>query len=193
MTTPDPHDNPLIEPIVDVEALRDYMSGVSLKGYQENAAEDIIAGVIGEITAYLGRPVVVKRRAERVIGGRGGAWLRATPVIEVLTVDGMPYPEWDVHLGAIPGGRLHTGRWGRHLVDYIGGLAADDEARPLLRAEILRAAADEMTNRHDDTHSVKDLTIRQSDVRDPKRNASPTPEQRHRFVRLERYRRRMVR
>lgn len=197
MTTPDPQDDPqddpLVEPLVDIEALRDYMGGVSLKGYQESAAEDVIAGVIAEIASYLNRPVVVRERTERVVAGRGGAWLSATPVLSVASVDDAPYAEWDQYLSAIPSGRLHRARWGENIVVYTGGLAADREARDLLRIEVLRAAADEMTNRHDDTASVKDLTIRKSDNRSPKRSESPAPEQRARFARLERYKRRSVR
>lgn len=191
MTTPNPQDNPVVEPIVDVSALRDYMSNVNLKGYQESAAEDIITGIVAEVTAYLGRPVVVRERTERVVAGRGGAWLSATPVLSVTSVDGMPYAEWDSHLSAIPAGRLHRARWGENVVVYVGGLAADVDARDLIRIEVLRAAADEMTNRHDDTASVKDLTVRKSDS-SPKRSESPSREQDERFVRLKRYKRRYV-
>lgn len=140
-------------PLVEVEDLQDYMSGVGLTGYQQDAAADIIAGVTGQIGAYLGRPVLLRERTEFAVHG----WLSATPVTAIWTVDGVVY-------NLTSPGRYANGNIGREAtVRYTGGLAADEEARDLLRITILRAAAAEMTNRHDDTVSVKDLEIRNPD------------------------------
>lgn len=138
-------------PLVEVEDLRDYMSGVNLTGYQADAAADIIMGVTGQIGAYLGRPILVRERTEWAVQG----WLSATPVTAIWEVDGVIY-------NLTTPGRYVNGNIGREaLVRYTGGLAADEDARDLLRITIMRAASFEMTNRHDDTVTVKDLDIRE--------------------------------
>lgn len=152
MTTPVPP-----PPLVEVEDLRDYMSGVSLTGYQADAATDIIAGITGQIGAYLGRPILVRERTELAVQG----WLAATPVTAIWEVDGVIY-------NLTTPGRYANGNIGREaVVRYTGGLAADEEARGLLRITILRAASIEMTNRHDDTVTVKDLDIREPGAAGP--------------------------
>lgn len=136
--------------LVTVDDLRDYMSGVGLTTSQEDAAQDIIDGIIGQIEAVLGRPVAVEERTEYAASG----WLLATPVAAIYEIDGY------AHTG--PVGRLVGGSLGYvATVRYMGGLGADPSARRLLRVTILRAAAAEMTNRHDDTVSVKDLDVRE--------------------------------
>ena len=137
-------------PLVTVDDLRDYMSGVGLTTSQEDAAQDIIDGLVGQIEAVLGRPVAIEERVEYASSG----WLSATPVQAVHEIDGYAH--------TAPLGRLVTGNLGyAATVRYTGGLGADPSARRLLRITILRAAAAEMTNRHDDTVSVKDLDIRE--------------------------------
>lgn len=137
--------------LVTVDDLRDYMSGVGLTTSQEDAANDIIDGIVGEIEAFLGRPVLVEERTEYAASG----WLEATPVTAIYEVDGLAYTATDVS-------RYANGKIGYPAtVRYAGGLAANPSARRLLRIAILRAAAREMTNRHDDTVSVKDLDVRE--------------------------------
>lgn len=138
------------DPVVTVDDLRDFMSGIELEGFQREAAEDVIAGLLGQISGYLGRPVVVRERTEYASRG----WLKGTPVVSIKTIDGIDYNLTSP--GAMTGGRLGYAA----TVTYTGGLLADEDARDLIRIMVLRAAADEMTNRHDDTVSVKDLTVR---------------------------------
>lgn len=182
-------DGPLL---VEVDELRDYMSGIELAGYQQAAAEQVIRGVTAEIEAYLGRPILVKERIEKVVARRGGGWLSATPVLSIADIDGSVYADWDPYLSAIPDGRLHGARYGTNVVRYTGGLAADENALALLRAEILRAAAVEMTNKHDDTMSLRGLDIRESND-DEKPKGTPHGVQTQQFERLKRYKRRGVR
>lgn len=152
MTTPAP-----VAPLVEVEDLQDYMSGAKMTGYQEDAALDIIMGVTGQIGAFLGRPILVRERTEWATQG----WLSATPITAIWDVDGVAY-------NLTTPGRYVNGNIGREaLVRYTGGLAADEDARDLLRITILRAAAVEMTNRHDDTITVKDLDIREPGAAGP--------------------------
>lgn len=170
--------SPLPPGVPDVDALRDFMSGVHLEGYQQNAAEDVINGLVGQIEAYLGRPIFVEERTEWAAGG----WLSATPVVSIAAVGGLPYTG-DV-------GRLRSGHLGWEAdVRYTGGLAADPSAARLLRAMILRAAADEMTNRHDDTVSVKNLDMR-DDSQEPAATKESRGLPRSTLASLERWKRR---
>lgn len=141
--------------IVSVEELIDYMSDVTLTSDQRTAAELVIEGVQGEIETFLNRSIEPVTRTEYlVVDHNGQIWPLHTPVISVTSIvrDALAVPY------TLEGGLLTGGTPGQQVVvTYVGGFSNDHRAHNHLRLEVLRLAAREMTNRHDDTLTVKDL------------------------------------
>lgn len=170
--------------IVGVEQLRAYMSNVRLNDAQWSAAEDVINGVEGEIALELNRPLTPQTVTETVeVDDDGYLMFSVTPVRSVTSLQdgtGRTVPYQTVR------GAVRLDAYAALTVDvtYVGGLDGTND--PLLKLEVLRIAAREMQNRHDDTLSVKGTDRR--DV--PMQPIGLTDDDRRR---LQRWRRRVVR
>lgn len=167
--------------IVSVPELVDYMSNVTLTADQLEAAELVLEGVQGELEVYLNRPVEPREVTEVLQSLDGYVRPRITPVVQVLSVTGLA----TVPLYSKANG-LYVGWAGEWSVTYRAGI--DGASKPDIRLAILRVAAREMQNRHDDTLSVKDLR-----TDDEKQNPRyPEGWQEAELMRLSRYRRRVI-
>lgn len=179
--------------IVSVLELQDYMSGIdlSVRYGQENAAELVLAGVQSEIETYLGRPIspttVTETLAYEDFWAYRLAEPRITPVISVsvptdwAVVNGRLVPPFNGWYGSILEYIPSPG----YAVTYVGGL--DGANIPELKLMVLRVAAREMSNKHDDTVGLNagDLTRSKVDVVPEGLNDDDRK-------RLDRFRRRMV-
>ena len=146
--------------LVGAEELKEYMSGIGLTPSQEAAADKILAGTQRSLERYLNRR------------------LEPGTFTETLTpdVDGFIYPSNRPVTGVTSildpwGNELYqgdfvanTGIWGGGYgsvtITYTGGLTPDADALEDVRLAIMRVASREMTTKHDDTLSVKDLSAR---------------------------------
>lgn len=143
--------------IVSVDELNDFMSNPEWGAPQRYAAELAIAGAQAEVEEYLNRPVELQERVETVYTeGDGAVWLSATPVRSVVSVVD-PSPGALAFNWVFRGGFLWYGTAADVpvTVTYVGGLDGPNE--PAIRLTVLRVAAREMQNRHDDALGVKDL------------------------------------
>lgn len=157
--------------IVTTQMLRDYMSGIDLASFQEQAAEYILQGIQADLERYLSRSLEPQTVTENV------------PVNEDGSVKTNHHPIRSIPEGSayyLYGGRLWVlGLYSNQAVTLFGlgmhymeeewitvtytyGLDAtiagdvnNDYAD--VRLAIMRVASREMTNRHDDTLSVKGL------------------------------------
>jgi hypothetical protein len=165
--------------LASVEDLVAYMSNIQLEAEQYQAAELVLDGVEAEVEAFIGRPLVSGPQAETAYmsdNGTGFVRLAGTPVISVESVSilGQTLNTSSYQIG--PGGiflimpyintpALFITSYGPSgitapadptgvpiIVNYTGGLPA--AAARQLRLEILRIAANEMQNRHDDVLGV---------------------------------------
>lgn len=142
--------------VVDVAQIRNYMSGIRLTEPQLHAAAGILAGVQRELERYMNRPLVRKERTETIRPDTDGRlWPTATPVTSVSTVG---YAAAGNEIVGNVG--LGTGLSGPQAVTvtYVGGIDGRNEHDVVLAIE--RIAAREITTRHDDTMSIKDLSAR---------------------------------
>ncbi len=152
--------------IVEVDELQDYMSSIGLTADQNKAAEQVLAGLERALERHLQRPLERKERTEVVFPDEfGRLWPKATPIVSVSSPPEL-YPNGANGLS----GSFTTAATGSAgvVVTYVGWLVGTDEED--VRVAILRAAAREMTPRHDDTLSVRELTTQvpaQSDRREP--------------------------
>lgn len=144
--------------IVSVDELIDYMSNVEVDEDQRTAAELIIEGVQSEVELFLNRPVEVREVTETVWPDQDGfLWLKGTPIVELLSVTDAAGAPVALTYFTIAGNALQGGYVpGPLTVRYRGGL--DGKTISALKLTVLRVAAREMQNRHDDTLSVKDLS-----------------------------------
>lgn len=168
-----------VDTLVSVDELVGYMSNIKLGAGQYQAAEYVLEGVEAEIEAFIGRPLKTGPRTETTYmtdANAGFIRLAGTPVTSVESVSILGQTLNTDAYQIAPGGLyllmpylntpalfITSGPSGITtpidpigvpiLVSYTGGLPPD--AVRLLRIEILRIAAKEMTNRHDDTLSVK--------------------------------------
>ncbi len=149
--------------IVEVTELTDYMSSIGLTADQTEAAEQVLTGLERALERHLQRPLERKERTEVVFPDEfGRLWPKATPIISVSSPPGLHPNGANGLSGSFP----TTG--GGVVITYVGGLIGPEEED--VRVAILRAAAREMTPRHDDTLSVRELTTQvpaQSDRRQP--------------------------
>lgn len=188
--------------IVSVNDVKTYMD-IRLTPKQEDAAELIIAGLQGEMEAYLNRPVEPQEFVEEHVlpithtalpmasflsvknntysdafyetnsidyttwaSPPPSIYLRNTPIISVSEVRVKPILGTEKVLVVEQDYMVQ-----RYGIDYFYGYAHDtvtvtyeaglDGANiPLLRINLIRAAAREMQNMHDDVVGVKDLNTR---------------------------------
>ena len=171
--------------IVSVDELEQYMSGVVFDDDQREAARTVLRGLQRELERYCTRPVERRVRTETVRPDDfGRLWPRATPIVEVLEPSGLVMNHGNGLEGSTSLSLIPLGSYGPVTITYVGGLVdpalvvdpdSDDEvefddAAADVKVAILRAAAREMTVRHDDTLSVKDLgankEVQPSDRRD---------------------------
>lgn len=173
-------------PCVDVDELKAYMSGVRFSPSQEEAAEAALAGTQRTLELYINRPLSVLTVTERVRGDEAGyGWPTVTPVLEVVSVNAVPVPVgyfYDPSLGVYLG-------YGSAVLVYRGGY--DGASDPDVKQAILQVAAREVGSNHDDTLSVKDLTVRNEG--EQARRVPTVGWQKDELQRFDRLRRRTVR
>lgn len=173
--------------IVGLEDLKAYMSEITLSSGQEVAAEELLRGLQAELELWLNRKLGGVSVTEELISDSTGAvYISAMPVRRIHSVtvvsDGS-VPTYSVQ----PYGILIPTPNTKVRIRYDGGV--QDERLAACRVAILRAAAREMTNRHDDTLSVKGLDTRNEG--EPG-NAFPHGFQPDELMRLSRLRRPVV-
>jgi hypothetical protein len=158
---------------VTVRELTDYMSDVAFNQAQENAAKAVLRGLTRNLERKLARGFTEGITTERAYAAEDGwVMLRRSPVKEIILVDALPAASY----GAYPtfggtGFRVTNGgchgfaplTWAE--VTYRGGGGLDAEDLDDVRWAILEKAAQIMTNRHDDTVSVKDRDTREPTFR----------------------------
>lgn len=169
--------------------LKDYMSGIGLDADQAEASQDVLDGLQRELERHCRRLFERKERTERVrVDELGRVWPRAVPVVSITSpVDtftvgwgNMLDPVSSLTLAApwgLPGGFVE--------LTYVGGLDPEEDDLHDVRIAILRAAAREVTDRHDDTLSVKDTDARDRQRTD-KRELGFTEAELKKFDRLRR-------
>lgn len=171
--------------IVTVQELQDYMSGVGLAVDQQLALQDVLDGVQRELERYCQRPLERMERTEAVFPDDAGRlWPKATPIESVSSPVGL-YPNGANGLvGTYPAPALMFGGGVEPVVlTYVGGLVGAEEDD--VRLAILRVAAREATDRHDDTRTVTDLEGRQAQRTD-RREVGWTDDELKKFDRLRR-------
>lgn len=142
--------------IVSAGELKDYMSGIGLDADQLAAAQDVLDGLQRQLERYCQRPLERTERTEVLYPDElGRIWPSATP-IQSVTVP-LDVSVVGNYVAGLPSafGFLAS----PVTVTYVGGIVGADEDD--VRLAILRAAAREMTVRHDDVLDVSDLSARQ--------------------------------
>lgn len=151
--------------IAGVDELIDFMSNVSLTADQREAAELVLEGVQAEVETYCNRLLEATEIIERLTPDEyGHVYVTQTPVTEILHVRTpppsplpVPYVPVDVYHEFFDGWLVVNG-YGAVEVRYKAGLPA--HAYRFLKLEVLRIAAREMEDRHDDTLGVTELNTR---------------------------------
>ena len=169
--------------IVTVEMLKDYMSGIGLNADQAQGAEDILAGVQADLEHYLCRPLELQTVTEDVpLSESGFLETSVTPVVSVVGNGyGLRFGRlWqDVTRSPIFGA-------GTARITYTAGYDGHDEKYANVRLAIMRVAAREVEQRHDDTLSVKDLSVRNEGEMQLRQRVGWLPEELARFDRMRR-------
>ena len=169
--------------LLNVQDLVDYMSNIVLSAGQRDAAREVLDGVQGEVEQFLNRrlePVTVTETVQ--IDEDGYAQLSQSPIISITGVtlgDAAPLavpPQpativpWSLNVRGlyVTYGLLAVGANayldpnyanGTAVVTYVAGIdGVNGPNAALLRLTILRVAAREMTNRHDDVLGVAEVT-----------------------------------
>jgi hypothetical protein len=158
--------------------LKDYMSGINLKSFQEQAAEYVLQGVQAELEKYLNRWLEPREVTESVrVHSEGYLMTTKSPIVSLP--DNSNYDLYGGRIWYFSAGSVFAGppvspiftasTWGGFDnqffdVTYTAGYDArpeNDEVGEFadVRLGILRVASREMTNRHDDTLSVKSLSM----------------------------------
>jgi hypothetical protein len=164
--------------IVSVEMLKDYMSGIQLKAFQEQAAEYVLAGVQSQLERYINRWLEPREVTEAVHVHQDGYLLTTkSPIVSLPTDSNYSLYGgriWYYGVGSVFAGPpispiFTASTWGGFdsqvfEVTYTAGYDARPESDTVgefadVRLDILRVASREMTNRHDDTMSVKSLSM----------------------------------
>lgn len=169
---------------VDTNELRDYMSGIGLDADQADSAQTILDGLQRQLERHCQRPLERVERTETLTPDEfGRLWPSATPIVSVSDpVDGIVIN----HRMWLTGSSLASvwgGGWQPVTVTYVGGVDGPDEED--IRVAILRAAAREVTVRHDDVLDVTDLTTRRVEAVD-RRTPGFLPDELAQFDRLRR-------
>lgn len=174
MTSPTPEQTPEREDLlVTPGQLSDHMSGFTLSEAQERAAALVLSGLQRGLERRLNRFFGIWDQTETlVVQGTGRIVPSRRPVVEVISLTGLDAAGitvlgsagWEV--GGVPFWiDSDPSLFGRTVeLHYRGGeelnafrvVDLDD-----VRLAILEKAADLMTDRHDDTVSVKDLETRE--------------------------------
>lgn len=125
---------------VSVDELIAYMSDIELSSGQRLAAKLVLDGVEGQVRRFINRPILPTAVTEAPEVSADGLLLtRHTPVLSLTPVEGVELRD----------GLLYSTGWGTApSISYVAGLEADD--LNAVKLEILRIAAREMTNKHDD-------------------------------------------
>lgn len=171
--------------IVNVDQLRDYMSGIGLDVDQTQAADDVLAGVQADLERYLARPLELRTVTEEVEMVLGGSYQTSvTPVVSTTSL-------WHVvrrgrlrPLGGLPVVTQAMLDTRTETVTYVGGYDGFAPEFADVRLAILRVAAREMEQRHDDTRSVKDLSTRNEGEMQLRQTVGWQPAELARFDRL---------
>jgi hypothetical protein len=158
--------------LVTVAELKEFMSDIELSESQARAAVTILNGLQSELEDALNRDLSAGPYTETLYpDAHGRVYPKNTPVTGVVSVT-YP-PNWygpsdplDAPLYEFVGDILWVGSGSAGLPVVVtynggrvgGGLTTSQINR--LKITILRAAAREMRNRHDDTLTIKDLTTR---------------------------------
>ncbi len=154
--------------IVPVDDLIDYMSGINLNPSQgqRRAAEFILAGVQADLERYLNRPLTPTVRTESVpVNSDGSVRTSLSPIISIPAGTTSYYLRGDRLFATslyrdaslLVGDWFHEDREPLITVTYTGGYDGALDEFADVRLAILRVASREMTNRHDDTLTVKGL------------------------------------
>lgn len=164
--------------LVTVEELVEYMSQINLTDNQKIAAQQVLDGVQQQLESYLNRPLSPVRVREAGMSDWSGV-VRAsvTPIHSVISVEAMhgtaveqeptitPVPPEDaeriydaisttkIESTVVPGGIYVGGTGAWYVIEYVGGYKGyvDDG----IKLDIMRVAAREMTENHDDVLSIK--------------------------------------
>lgn len=147
------------EEVVRVEDLIDYMSDIRLNSDQQAAVKDIIEGVTASLEKRLNRAVRPTTTTQTVEPDENGFLsLKNTPVTDVTSIVWGDPPfsgtvtGWTIVDGAV---QLPPPYWSKVTITYTGGI--DGRNDPDVQLAIMRVAAREVQNLHDDTLSAKDL------------------------------------
>lgn len=168
--------------IVTVQELQDYMSGIGLAVDQQLALQDVLDGVQRELERYCQRPLERMERTEAVFPDDAGRlWPKATPIVSVSAPVGLVPNGANYLSGYYPTNVLDPA--GPVVLTYVGGLVGVEEDD--VRLAILRVAAREATDRHDDVRTVTDLEGRQARRTDT-REVGWTDDELKKFDRLRR-------
>lgn len=148
--------------IVSTSDLIDYMSGINLNAPQETAAEFVLAGIQADLERYLNRPLEPRTITETVrVDTDGRLHTTVSPIISVDSTSGLMIQAGSLYVGSSVGSTFTLGTFGMEeyrTVTYVAGIdARTDPQYADVRLSIMRVASREMTNRHDDTLSVKGL------------------------------------
>jgi hypothetical protein len=173
--------------LVSPQELSDYMSGIRMNEAQERSAAQILAGVQADLEHHLNRSLEPRRSREMVRVDRNGfVNVRHTPVQAVLRITDygstLPVPASDVvpnylptlsenmplydyapdNNGAsyiVPGGVRYGTPGSYVLIEYVaGGSQMIMDHLPQVKTAILRVAAREFEQMHDDTMSLRNAT-----------------------------------
>ena len=150
---------------VTVTELSDHMSGATFTDAQERDAERVLRGLTRNLERKLARGFTEGLETESVYAAEDGwALLSRSPVKSVVTVDGVAAVLAPSFWGAprvTHGGVAGLSPLTWHVVTYRGGGGLNENDLDDVRFAILDKAAGIMTNRHDDTVTVKDLDTQQ--------------------------------
>ena len=178
--------------LLSTDELVEYMSGIGLNADQAQASEDVLAGVQAELERYLGRPLELRVITERLVYDCFG-WVQTavTPVASTAiagfgVIGGRL---WGSHVLGATAGPVTIGGYAFPFTQTIAYTAGFDGRLPDFsdaRLAILRVAAREVEQRHDDTRSVKDLKTRNEGEMQLRQKIGWQPDELARFDRLRR-------
>lgn len=151
--------------LVQVEDLRKYMAGQDLSGRKFDIAQGILDGLEAQLQTWVNRPLDQSTTITETlpIGIDGIVWPTHSPVLAWIIPASADIPEQSelpygaVYLGSVPvddGGSVIS----TITIAYRASLRP--EWTDAWRLVILRAAAREMTDRADNTMTVKSLSAR---------------------------------
>lgn len=154
------NDDAADDSFVTVDELRDWMNSIGLDADQYKGTQDTLDGLQRELERYCQRRFKVRAYVETIHPDEHGRlWPKNTPVLDVIEPAGLTG-----HGNQILGGGAFYGA--PVVVKYVAGLAPEDAAD--VRLAIMRVAARDVTDRHDDVLSVRDTDTRRERRADPR-------------------------